>query len=400
MKGLSLLQLSSQNLKRRLFRTFAVAACLALVTGALFSESLLAEGVQNSLQVGIGRLGADVMVIPYGQEVAVQTSLVMGEPSGFYMNRSVEKEVAAITGVERTSSQLFIASVSQASCCSGYFQLIGFDPQTDFTITPWLKNALNRPLGNDEVIVGSKIFQQVGEELTFYGHHFTVAGRLESTGMGLDKTVFLPVQTAYLMAEESTVKAVKPLVVRRDQISAVLVKMDSKTFVDIVASRIKREVQGVSVVTSLQLVKSVENHLSGLMQSLFLVTGTFWAVSTLLIGTIFSMAINERRREIGLIRAIGATGSFIFKMVLAESTLLTFIGGLLGIVGGGVAMFSFSLLISKSLEVPYLWPTLIQVSRMIVTSLALAVLTGLLASVFPAAVSSKMEPLYAIRSGE
>ena len=250
------------------------------------------------------------------------------------------------------------------------------------------------------MIVGSKIFQKVGEELTFFGHHFTVAGKLESTGMGLDKTVFLPVQTAYVMAEESTVKAVKPLVVRRDQISAVLVKIDSKTFVDIVASRIKRQVQDVSVVTSLQLVKSVENHLSGLMQSLFLVTGTFWAVSTLLIGTIFSMATNERRREIGLLRAIGANGSFIFKMVLAEATLLTFIGGLLGIVGGGVTMFSFSLLISKSLEVPYLWPTLIQVTRMVVTSAAVAILTGLLASLFPAVVSSKMEPLYAIRSGE
>ena len=400
MKGLSLLQLSTQNLKRRLFRTLAVAACLALVTGTLFSESLLSEGVQNSLQVGIGRLGADVMVIPSGQETPAQTSLLMGEPSSFYMNKTVEKEVSAIEGVERVSSQLFIGSLSQASCCSGYFQLIGFDPQTDFTITPWLTSALHRPLGNDEVITGSKIFPAVGDELLFYGHKFTVAGKLESTGMGMDKAVFMPVQTAYVMAEESTVKAEQPLVVRRDQISAVLVKVESDSFVDLVASRIKRQVQGTSVITSLQLIKSVENHLSGLMQNLYFVTGMFWATSTLLIATIFSMATNERRREIGLLRAIGANGRFVFKMIVTEAILITFLGGLLGIVGGGVAMFSFSRLISTSVNIPYLWPTIFQISRVIGVSVAIAVFTGLIASFVPAVVSSKMEPLYAIRSGE
>jgi len=80
--------------------------------------------------------------------------------------------------------------------------------------------------------------------------------------------------------------------------------------------------------------------------------------------------------------------------------MLTFVGGLLGVVGGGVAMYSFSLLISKSLEVPYLWPTLVQIGRMIIISLGIAVFTGLVASLIPAFVSSRMEPLHAIRMGE
>jgi putative ABC transport system permease protein len=112
------------------------------------------------------------------------------------------------------------------------------------------------------------------------------------------------------------------------------------------------------------------------------------------------MAVNERRREIGLLRAIGATGRFVFKMVVVEALMLTFVGGLLGVIGGGVAMYSFSLLISKSLEVPYLWPTLVQVGRMIGFSLGIAVFTGLVASLIPAFVSSRMEPLHAIRMGE
>jgi putative ABC transport system permease protein len=70
------------------------------------------------------------------------------------------------------------------------------------------------------------------------------------------------------------------------------------------------------------------------------------------------------------------------------------------VIGGGVAMFSFSLLISTALDVPYLWPTLAQVAQMVATSIMVAILTGLLASLFPAIVGGRMEPLNAIRSGE
>jgi len=399
-RGLGLLQISTQNLRRRLFRTLAVAACFGLITGTLFSESLISGGVQRSLQVGINRLGADLLVVPFGEEIPIQTSLLMGQPTSFTMNRSIQKQIAAIPGVERTSVQLFIASLQKASCCSGFFQLIAFEPETDFTITPWLKKALNRPLGSDEIIVGSKIFTPVGDELSFYGHKFVVAGRLESTGLGLDAAIFLSIDTAYVMAAESKTKAEQPLEIGPDQISAVLVKVSSDTFPDVVGSRVKRTIEGVSVVISAQLVKSVEKQLSTLMKSLMLVTGVFWAASTLLVGTIFSMTTNERRREIGLLRAMGATGTFISKMVLTEATLLTLLGGIFGVIGGGVAMFSFSLLISTALDVPYLWPTLAQVAQMVATSIIVAILTGLLASLFPAIVGGRMEPLNAIRSGE
>jgi len=86
--------------------------------------------------------------------------------------------------------------------------------------------------------------------------------------------------------------------------------------------------------------------------------------------------------------------------VLTEATLLTLLGGIFGVIGGGVAMFSFSILISAALEVPYLWPTLAQMFQMIATSIVVAIMTGLLASLFPAIIGGRMEPLNAIRSGE
>jgi putative ABC transport system permease protein len=398
LKALNLFQLSVKNLRHRPLRTVAVALCLGLVIAAFFSESLLVQGVDRSVEVGVERLGADILVVPKGEDTVVQNSLLVGAPISFFMNADKQHEVAGIPGVERTSAQLFVASLAQASCCSGSFQLIAFNPETDFTVTPWMKESLNRPLGKDEVVVGIRIFQQVGEELTFYGHKFMVAAKLSSTGTSMDKAVFLSFGDAYTMAEESKVKAEKPLVLKPDMISAITVKVKSGFSASMVAQQIMNSVKGVSVVTGGRFGEVVQEHLSGVLEGMAFVAGSFWVVSVLLIGVVFWMAVNERRREIGLLRAIGATGRFVFKMVLTESTLLTFIGGLLGIIGGGVVIYSFSLLISKSLDVPYLWPTFIQLGHMIGISLGIAVLTGLVASFIPALVSSRMEPLHAIRT--
>jgi putative ABC transport system permease protein len=398
LKTLNLFQLSVKNLGRRRLRTVAVALCLGLVIAALFSESLLTQGVERSLKVGVERLGADILVVPKGEDTVVQTSLLVGAPISFFMDAGKQHEVADILGVDRTSAQLFVASLSQASCCSGSFQLICFDPETDFTVTPWMRESLNRPLGKDEVVAGNRIFQLPGEELKFYGHKFKVVAKLSPTGTSMDKAVFMSFADAYVMAEESKVKAEKPLVLKPNTISTIVVKVKSGFSPSMVAEQIMNSVKDVSVVTGSRFAEVVQKRLSGILEGMVFVAGSFWVVSVLLIGVVFWMAVNERRREIGLLRAIGATGSFVFKMVIVEALILTFVGGILGVVGGGVAMYSFSLLISQSLEVPYLWPTFFQLSRMMGISLGIAVLTGLVASLIPALVSSRMEPLHAIRT--
>ena len=67
--------------------------------------------------------------------------------------------------------------------------------------------------------------------------------------------------------------------------------------------------------------------MTGLLQTILIIMGITWALSVLLIGLVFSMAANERRKELGVLRALGATRLHIFKSLLAESSLLALIGG-------------------------------------------------------------------------
>ncbi|MFH1328584.1 MAG: multidrug ABC transporter substrate-binding protein, partial [Candidatus Bathyarchaeota archaeon] len=184
MKRIGLFYLIRRDISRRAFRTVITIICVGVMAATLFLGSILMTGVNNSLTTGVNRLGADLVVVPEGAGVKTQNALVMGEPTVHYMPKAVEQQVAAVSGVEKVSSQIFIRSLPNAPCCTAEMFLIAFDPETDFTITPWLKTHLNSQLSRDEIIIGSLILSDVDGHLTFFGHEFIVKGVLDRTGMG------------------------------------------------------------------------------------------------------------------------------------------------------------------------------------------------------------------------
>ena len=68
----------------------------------------------------------------------------------------------------------------------------------------------------------------------------------------------------------------------------------------------------------------------GLLRTVMIMLGVTWILSMLFMGLAFSLAVNERRRQIGVLRALGASQATVLKSLLAESTLLATAGGLTG----------------------------------------------------------------------
>lgn len=407
MKRLGLLYLAVQNLKRKPFRSFVTIAIVGLAAGTLFSATLLIGSVQSSLEAGMDRLGADIMVVPEGTtasgaagEEALEEALITGKPTYFYMDQTVLGMVSKVEGVEKASPQLFIESMVSSQCCTGHVQLIGYDPDTDFVVKPWLEQNLNRELSNNEVLIGSLILANKGEQVHFYGHAFDVAGVLEATGMGVDESVFMRMDEAYEMAALSSEVATSPLDVKPGQISSVVVKASPETTIDTVAQRIKDEVPDVTVVTAPELSRSVSDRLYGFLRGFFVLDAIVWVMSLLTIAAIFSMIVNERQREIGLIRAMGGSRGYVFRLVLTEAVMLSAIGGLAGVLAGGAGLFIFKALITSSLGIPYLWPPITFFGEMVGITLLVAMFSGTVASLYPAFSSSRMEPYAAIRGGE
>lgn len=401
MEPLRISHLVKQNLRRKPYRAIVIGLCIAIASGSLFFATIILRGVQTSLKVGEARMGADIIIIPAGHEISAQEAFITGEATSFMMDASIEERIAGIEGVNKTSPQVFIKTLTNASCCIGEFFLVGFDPDTDFTISPWLATNLHGvDLHNFDIITGDRILLREGDSATFFGTDFDVVGVLEKTGMGIDRTVYVPMAGMRTMIEDSAQKAELTLNFPVDKISTLMVQVEPGASVLDVAERIEAELDGVKVITASQLNQAVGRQIQGVMNTVVGITVVLWLMSLLTIGLVFSLVVNERKRELGLFRAIGAKQKFIFRLVISEAGALTGLGGIAGVISSGILLLSFSKLIQQRLSIPYLAPSVMEIIGVEVGLIIMALLTGILASLQPAFTSSKMEPYAAIRQGE
>ncbi len=83
-----------------------------------------------------------------------------------------------------------------------------------------------------------------------------------------------------------------------------------------------------------------------------------------------------------------------------ESTLVTGLGGFLGLVGGIGLIFYLGHFFQKTMKMPYLWPDNEFLAALIFICLVAGLVSGIFGAIYPAVRSSRMEPLEAIRTGE
>ncbi|MDF1515635.1 MAG: hypothetical protein P1S60_17635 [Anaerolineae bacterium] len=92
--------------------------CALLMAGFVIASTLIIGGANNSLNLALDRLGADIIVIPEGHEQRLQRALLMGIPVQCWMLDTVVDQVADVPGVTAVSPQLFLSTLRGASCCS------------------------------------------------------------------------------------------------------------------------------------------------------------------------------------------------------------------------------------------------------------------------------------------
>ena len=116
----------------------------------------------------------------------------------------------------------------------------------------------------------------------------------------------------------------------------------------------------------------------------------------LVVGNSMSMSIRERVRELAVLRAVGYRPRRIFVTVLAESVLLSFVGGLIGCLPPFLAFGRSEV---AALHMPY-FPTVSVTPATVVVGLGAAVLIGLSAGIASARQVAKLPVACALRSVE
>lgn len=398
---LNITSLAVKNIRRKIIRSLLLFLSVTVVTGTLFSATIFISSMQNALKIGTYRLGADVLVVPEKYAADARSALLAGEPTSFYMNRAILEKVEKVEGVKKASPQLFIKPTSFTCCYNVNAFLVAFDPASDFTIAPWLERNLKKPLSNNEVITGRGMPVLAGDSISFFGTLFKVVGTMDPTGIKFfDQSIFMTMDAAYKMAEDSKTKSMQPINLNKDEISTVLVRTADGITPDRVAIRIEHDIQGVRAIASDEVISTVRTQLMGLLRGILIISALLWVLSLLMMGFVFYMIVNERQRELGLLRSMGAKKRHVFGLIITEAIIISGLGGVAGLIGGSALLMIFKDAILQHLKLPYLLPNITFLVELVFSAIIFSLLTGVLSSFFPAALASNMEPYEAIRKGE
>lgn len=398
---MNIISVALKNLKRKVVRTWLLFAIVTVVSCTLFAATLFLRSINNALRIGTYRLGADILVVPAQAENRAKAALLSGEPTEFVMDRMVIDKVRAVDGVKSATPQLFLKPASFTCCYNVDVFLIAFEPQSDFTVKPWLERNLKRPLGLTEIITGREVPVIVGDQIPFFGTLFSVAGTMEATGMQFfDRAVLMSLDAAYEMAARSKERSPQPINIGRNTISTVLVQVQEEITPDRVAIRLEHAIEGIKAISSDTVISTVRKQLAGLIHVVLVISVILWFIVLLIMAFAFTMIVNERRRELGLLRAMGATKQHVMLLILIEAATLSAVGGAAGIASGFAVLLSLKSVLLHYLKLPYLFPAPPDLAFLVAGSLAFAVLTGLGAALLPAVMTGNQEPYEAIRSAE
>ncbi len=390
-------RLAAQSLSRRPLRAVLLALTVALGVGAVFATAVARRAVQDSMALGVARMGADLLVVPRDTLVNLTAALLVAEPTPHTLDARLGDRVARLPGVDAVAPQRVFALAEATG--SQVPDVIALDPARDFTVLPWLREKLDRPLGPAEAIVGARRPERVGAPLQLGARTLTVYGRLGLTGVGpLDRGVVVSFDTVEALAAAARSSAV--FVEPRSRVSALLVRLAPGASAQQVRFALAAE-PGVKVVAGASLATSVRQMLTALLAGAGGLMLLVLAALVIMVGVLYSAVLVERRRELGVLLVLGARRRHVFRSIVAEAMLLTSAGGIAGVIVGSVALLALQRSLGyhlASLDVPLAWPSAGALVAHGLITVGLAAGVGLAGALLPAWRLSRREPYELVRA--
>jgi putative ABC transport system permease protein len=396
-------KIAYRNLITRKVRSWLTT--IGIVIGVFLIVSLLSlsQGLKNAVLQQLNMMGKDLITIMPG-DITNITSVIAGA-------KLTEEDLKIIKKTEGIKSVL---KMDYTSVVMRYGEekktvlVYGGDWKDGLDIFKndmgWKVNQGRWPLpGKNEIIVGSIVASEtfpgmrVGTEATIKGRKFTIVGILNSIGskqddsmIGIDENIFKSVTGERTGAKMAMAK-VKP----GYDVNEVVKKLKSN-----LNENRKREIgqkesdSSYTILTS-ETIAGIVGNVMGLIQAVII----GFASIAIVVGGIGIMntmytSVNERIKEIGIMKAIGAKNRTITTIFLIESGIFGMLGGLGGTLLG--------IIFAKTIEIYFQFHPLFYLKAdvgigLILFSIIFSFLVGCISGYFPSRAASKLKPVDALR---
>ncbi len=247
--------------------------------------------------------------------------------------------------------------------------------------------------GSAVAVIGAKIREEifgpnaaVGQLVRIGDRRVRIVGVLKSSGQGLgmntDELVIVPVALAQAMFNSNTLFRILVEAKSREAIPAAKAEV-----LEILKTRHQGE-EDVTVITQDAVLATFDKLLGALTLGVAGIAAISLAVAGILVMNVMLVAVTQRTAEIGLLKALGATGRTIRLAFLAEAAMLSTVGAGVGYLLGHLGAFGVRLAFPVFPAYPPHWA--------VVAGLTTALATGLLFGVMPARRAARLDPVQAL----
>jgi putative ABC transport system permease protein len=365
-----LVSLAAANLLHRKTRTAVAVVAVGVSVASAMLLVGLARGTLDAIAHRLENVGADVLLQP------PDASLILGVTSAVMPLALMDRirEVGDVTAV----TPVLNWHVSQLRGEPESLNLWAVDPSGFSSLSGGLDLVAGRSLeGPGELVVDSILARQkhleIGEHLEMLGREFVLVG-VSRPGSG--GRVFARIQD------------IGEAIGSPGKASFFLVKGRDSRLAGDLTERLQKRFAGYKVTAIAQVSKAVEDNAVGLRELEGAVTLLALLISFLVVFLAMYTAIMERTREIGILRALGATPVWVIRATLIESSLICAFGVLAGWLLALVGRYGLE----------YLYPAqhVAFTAAWSVAAASLALLSGIVGSIYPALRAARLDPIQAL----
>lgn len=386
-----------KNLRRKKIRTGLTIGGVAAAVAVLVSLFGFDAGYQQSLNNDIDKLGYHLLVTAKGCPYEAATLMLKGGGGLRYIDEQIYRKIIADPRIDKITPQLVSSVYNQEGADSrGAFTLYMGIEKSYLELKPWVKFKSGGWFSSadaDEAIMGyeaAEVEQRLaGDKIFIPGINkvLMVVGIFERTGTQDDGMIFIPLADSQRIFDLP------------GKLTGIGIKLKDVHSIPEFEEYLYNE-PGIQVVSLAQVRGTILNLVSSARAMVNSVALVAIFIAVIGVTNTILMSVFERTREIGVMKALGASGLDVFKIIWVETMLLCALGGILGALSAVLGSGIVEDIIRQTIPYAPAGRLVIIKLSFLMLSLLATVIMGLIAGTYPAFRASRMKPVEAIRAGE